>query len=73
MRSIRFGSFALTFPLVAVWRWLGRRGLEPSTPAKMALGMTLTGLSFFVLYAAAKMGEATTSIDAPLRKAMPGC
>ncbi|HVE56956.1 MAG TPA: peptide MFS transporter, partial [Pyrinomonadaceae bacterium] len=36
----------LTFPLVAFWGFLSRRGMEPSTPTKMAIGMTLTGLSF---------------------------
>ncbi len=49
----------LSFPLVKFWGWLGKRGLEPSTPTKMSIGMLLTGLSFFVLYAAAKVGEAS--------------
>ena len=53
-----FWVVTLTFPLVWFWRWLDRRGLEPSTPAKMTIGMTLTGLSFFILYAAARVGEA---------------
>ena len=48
----------LTLPLVAFWRWLDRKGREPSTPVKMAIGMTLTALSFFVLFGAAKLGEA---------------
>lgn len=47
----------LTFPLVWFWGFLDRRGKEPSTPTKMAIGMTLTGLSFFVLYFAATVGE----------------
>ena len=47
----------LTFPLVWVWRFLDNRGKEPSTPTKMAIGMTLTGLSFFLLFFAAKTGE----------------
>lgn len=51
----------LSFPLVGVWRWLGERGKEPSTPAKMTLGMLLTGLSFFVLYWAATVGEASVT------------
>jgi len=48
----------LTFPLVWFWGFLDKRGMEPSTPTKMAIGMTLTALSFFVLYGAAKIGEA---------------
>lgn len=47
----------LTFPLVWFWGFLDRRGREPSTPTKMAFGMLLTALSFFVLYFAATIGE----------------
>ena len=46
----------LTFPLVWFWGVLDRRGLEPSTPTKMAIGMCLTGLSFFIMYFAGKAG-----------------
>jgi POT family proton-dependent oligopeptide transporter len=46
----------LTFPLVWLWGRLDRRGKEPSTPAKMAIGMCLTGLSFFIMYFAGKAG-----------------
>ena len=53
-----FWVVTLTFPLVFLWRFLDRRGKEPATPTKMAIGMTLTGLSFFILFVAAKQGEA---------------
>jgi POT family proton-dependent oligopeptide transporter len=52
-----FWIIFLTFPLVWFWKWLDNRGKEPSTPTKMAVGMFLTALSFFILYAAAKAGE----------------
>jgi POT family proton-dependent oligopeptide transporter len=52
-----FWVVSLTFPLVFLWRYLDRRGKEPATPTKMAIGMTLTGLSFFILFFAAKQGE----------------
>jgi len=51
----------LTFPMVAMWRWLDRRGMEPSTPVKMAIGMFLTGAAFFVMFIAARVGEATVT------------
>ena len=51
----------LSFPLVAIWGYLGRRGKEPSTPVKMTFGMLLTGISFFVLYWAALVGEASVT------------
>ena len=49
----------LTFPLVWFWGWLDKRGLEPSTPTKMVIGMVMTSLAFFVFFIAAKMGEAS--------------
>ncbi len=52
-----FWVLALTFPLVWFWGFLDRRGKEPSTPTKMAFGMTLTGISFLVLYLGASYGE----------------
>ena len=52
-----FWIIVLTFPLVWFWGFLDKRGKEPSTPTKMAIGMTLTALSFFVLYFAATTGE----------------
>jgi dipeptide/tripeptide permease len=45
-------------PLVWLWGWLNRRGLEPSTPLKMALGMFMTAASFSLLSLAARTGEA---------------
>lgn len=55
-----FWVLTLTFPLVWFWGFLDRRGKEPSTPTKMAIGMTLTGLSFLVLYFGASIGEGMT-------------
>ena len=52
-----FWVLALTFPLVWFWGFLDKRGREPSTPTKMAIGMTLTGISFLVLYLGASIGE----------------
>ena len=46
----------LTFPLIGFWGWLDRRGKEPSTPTKMAIGMCLTGAAYFVMYFAGKAG-----------------
>jgi POT family proton-dependent oligopeptide transporter len=52
-----FWVVSLTFPLVAVWKWLDQRGLEPSTPTKMAMGMFLSAVCFAILYSAARTGE----------------
>ena len=51
----------LTPPLIAFWKWLDARGLEPGTPIKMVIGMGMTSLAFLVLFLAAKSGEATVT------------
>ncbi len=55
----------LTLPLVAFWRWLDRRGREPSTPVKMVFGMCATSLAFIVLFFAAKHGEGMAAAGDP--------
>jgi proton-dependent oligopeptide transporter, POT family len=51
-----FWIVVLSIPLVNVWGWMRKRGIEPSTPAKMTLGMLLTSLAFLILFIAAKSG-----------------
>jgi POT family proton-dependent oligopeptide transporter len=61
-----FWILTLTFPLVWFWGFLDKRGKEPSTPTKMAIGMTLTGLSFLVLWFGASLGEKAPKTEAQL-------
>lgn len=42
----------------ALWQWLGRRGLEPSAPAKFGLAIIQLGLGFFILVWGAKAAGA---------------
>jgi POT family proton-dependent oligopeptide transporter len=58
-----FFVVTLTFPLVWFWKWLNRKGLEPSTPTKMAIGMMLTSIAFVILFVAARIGEAEAVDD----------
>jgi POT family proton-dependent oligopeptide transporter len=44
-----FFVIVLTFPLLGFWSFLARRGREPGTPAKMAIGMLLVALAFVVM------------------------
>jgi POT family proton-dependent oligopeptide transporter len=44
-----FWIIVLSLPLVRFWRWLNSKGLEPSTPTKIALGMLLTSAAFLIL------------------------
>jgi POT family proton-dependent oligopeptide transporter len=41
-----------------VWRRLELRGADPSTPAKMAIGIALVGVGFLILVAAARFSDA---------------
>jgi POT family proton-dependent oligopeptide transporter len=47
----------LTFPVIMFWKWLDKKGLEPSTPTKMVFGMVLTSIAFLVFFIAARIGE----------------
>ncbi len=51
-----FWIIVLTFPLVGFWRILKQRNMEPSTPAKMMLGMLLTSVAFLILAAGGRAG-----------------
>ncbi len=51
----------LTFPLVGFWKWMDSKGLEPSTPTKMVIGMVMTALAFFIFFIAARVGEASVA------------
>ena len=65
MTAAQFGSlnalFIFMFAPLFAWLWttLGRRGLEPSTPVKFALGIAQAGLGFGALViGASRPGEA---------------
>jgi proton-dependent oligopeptide transporter, POT family len=48
----------------ALWVWLGRRNLEPSSPLKFTFGLLLLGIGFFVMYFATKIA-ASGDLAAP--------
>ncbi len=53
-QSINAMYIILLAPFFAgLWTWLGKRGLEPSAPAKFGMGMVQLGLGFLVLVAGA--------------------
>ena len=51
-----FWVILLTPLVVALFTWLRRKGREPSTPTKIALGLLLSALSVLVMVAAVKAG-----------------
>jgi POT family proton-dependent oligopeptide transporter len=48
----------------ALWVWLGRRNLEPSSPLKFTFGLILLGVGFLIMYFAAKIA-ASGDLAAP--------
>ena len=59
-QSINAMYIVLLGPVFAyLWTWLGRRGLEPSAPAKFGLALVQLGLGFLVLVWGAASGNMT--------------
>lgn len=58
-----FWVILLTFPLIGFWAWLDKRGLEPSTPAKMGIGMFLVSAAYLIMYQAAVSGGNTGRVS----------
>jgi len=40
---------ALTFPVMGLFSWLNKKGIEPSTPKKIGFGMVITAVGFMVV------------------------
>ncbi|MFN7983963.1 MAG: peptide MFS transporter [Vicinamibacterales bacterium] len=57
------GVIVFSGSLVAGWAWLGRRNLEPSTPAKMLIGVLLVAAAFGVMTVAALSGGDTGRVS----------
>jgi len=51
-----FFVIAFTLPLVWLWKALDRRGLEPRTTTKIAIGSFLISAAFYLMYFAGKAG-----------------
>lgn len=52
---------ALSIPAAALWTWLDRRRLEPSSPFKFVLGLGFLSLGFVMLLLGAKEAQASAS------------
>jgi POT family proton-dependent oligopeptide transporter len=50
------GVIVFSGALVGLWAWLGRRGLEPSTPVKILFGILLVAAAFGVMAVAGLVG-----------------
>ncbi len=55
---------ALTFPVMGVFAWMNKKGIEPSTPKKIGIGMVITAVGFIIVLVA--------SIGAPSPASLQG-
>jgi POT family proton-dependent oligopeptide transporter len=55
---------ALTFPVMGAFAWMNKKGIEPSTPKKIGIGMVIAALGFIVILIA--------SIGAPSPASLAG-
>jgi POT family proton-dependent oligopeptide transporter len=54
----------LSIPFAALWVWLAKRNLEPSTPVKFGLGILQAGLGFGVLVLGAQFPDQAGKVTA---------
>jgi POT family proton-dependent oligopeptide transporter len=40
---------ALTFPVMGAFAWMNKKGIEPSTPKKIGIGMVIAALGFIII------------------------
>jgi POT family proton-dependent oligopeptide transporter len=40
---------ALTFPVMAAFAWMNKKGIEPSTPKKIGIGMVIAAVGFMIV------------------------
>ena len=55
---------ALTFPVMGAFAWMNKKGIEPSTPKKIGIGMAIAALGFIIILIA--------SIGAPSPASLAG-
>jgi POT family proton-dependent oligopeptide transporter len=58
-----FFVISFSLPLVFLWRSLDRRGREPRTTIKIAIGMFLIAAAFYLMYFAGKAGGDTGRVS----------
>jgi len=40
---------ALTFPVLAIFSWMNKKGIEPSTPKKIGIGLIIASIGFLIV------------------------
>jgi POT family proton-dependent oligopeptide transporter len=62
---------ALTFPVMGAFAWMARKGIEPSTPKKIGIGMIIAAVGFtVVLISSIKLPSPSSLAGAPVNDAL---
>ncbi len=60
---------ALTFPVMGTFAWLAKKGIEPSTPKKIGIGMIIAAIGFIVvLISSINLPSPSTLAGAPVNE-----
>ena len=54
---------ALTFPVMGMFAWLNKKGIEPSTPKKIGIGMIIAAFGFIIVLAASLKLPSPSSLE----------
>lgn len=54
---------SLTFPVLAAFAWLNRKGKEPSTPRKIGIGMIIAAIGFVVILVSSTGAPSPASLN----------
>lgn len=54
---------ALTFPVMGVFAWMNKKGIEPSTPKKIGIGMIIAALGFIIILVASIGAPSPASLN----------
>ena len=54
---------ALTFPVMGAFAWMNKKGIEPSTPKKIGIGMVIAALGFIIILVASIGAPSPASLD----------
>jgi POT family proton-dependent oligopeptide transporter len=54
---------ALTFPVMGAFAWMNKKGIEPSTPKKIGLGMIIAALGFIIILVASIGAPSPSSLN----------
>jgi len=58
-----FFIVVLTFPVMAAFAWMNKKGIEPSTPKKIGIGMIIAATGFIVVLIASIGAPSPVSLD----------